>query len=49
MPEFYNDTETLPENMPIDLKNHIKAEKQGHDTELSRVSILTIIIPKVVK
>lgn len=28
MPEFYNDTEHLPENMPQDLKNHINDEKK---------------------
>ncbi|CAH1391585.1 unnamed protein product [Nezara viridula] len=42
MPEFYNDTEKLPENMPTDLKNHIKAEKTSHAAELSRLNTVWV-------
>lgn len=37
MPEFYNDTEKLPENMPSDLKSHINAEKKHNEKSLNMV------------
>ncbi|XP_014249750.1 sodium/potassium-transporting ATPase subunit beta-2-like [Cimex lectularius] len=37
MPEFYNDTENLPDNMPQDLKNHIIDEKKQNPKGLNTV------------
>uniref|UniRef100_A0A023F8Y2 Putative sodium/potassium-transporting atpase subunit beta-2 n=1 Tax=Triatoma infestans TaxID=30076 RepID=A0A023F8Y2_TRIIF len=37
MPEFYNDTEHLPNNMPQDLKNHINDEKKHNPKALNTV------------
>ncbi|XP_034936763.1 sodium/potassium-transporting ATPase subunit beta-2 [Chelonus insularis] len=36
-PEFYNDTENLPENMPNDLKNRIKTAKIRSPEELQTI------------
>ena len=35
MPEFYNDTEKLPSNMPEDLKSYIKEEQKINPTSVS--------------
>lgn len=38
-PEFYNDTETLPEKMPLDLKEHIADIKANNSLQLNTVWI----------